>query len=61
MCSEIRSALYDESPRPKVVSFVGGLGGRDITVEGFATIVKRGMELAKTGSDKEFEIFGVRE
>jgi pyruvate ferredoxin oxidoreductase alpha subunit len=61
VCSEIRSALYDASPRPKIVSFVGGLGGRDITVEGFIAIVKRGMELAKKGSGKEFEIFGVRE
>lgn len=61
VCSEIRSALYDESPRPKVVSFVGGMGGRDITVEGFVTMVKRGMELAKIGSGNEFEIFGVRE
>ncbi len=61
VCSEIRSALYDENPRPKIVSFVGGLGGRDITIAGFEEIVKRGMELAVTGSGKEFEIFGVRE
>ena len=47
--------------RPKIVSFVGGLGGRDITATGFETIIKRGMELARTGSDKEFQIFGVRE
>jgi pyruvate ferredoxin oxidoreductase alpha subunit len=49
------------SSRPKIVSFVGGLGGRDITAPGFETIIKRGMELARTGSDKEFQIFGVRE
>ncbi|RJO63099.1 MAG: pyruvate ferredoxin oxidoreductase [Dehalococcoidia bacterium] len=61
VCSEIRSALYDTTPRPKIVSFVGGMGGRDITEAGFETIIKRGMELAKTGSDKEFQIFGVRE
>jgi pyruvate ferredoxin oxidoreductase alpha subunit len=61
VCSEIRSALYNESSRPKIISFVGGLGGRDITVTGFETIVRRGMELAKTGSNKEFQIFGVRE
>jgi pyruvate ferredoxin oxidoreductase alpha subunit len=61
VCSEIRSALYNTNPRPRVVSFVGGLGGRDITVEGFAAMVKRGIDLAKTGSGNEFEIFGVRE
>ena len=35
VCSEIRSALYDTTPRPKIVSFVGGLGGRDITAGRF--------------------------
>ena len=61
VCSEIRSALYNEDNKPKIVSFVGGLGGRDITVAGFEEIVNRGIEIAKTGSGNEFEIFGVRE
>ena len=61
VCSEIRSALYAQEKRPKVISFVGGLGGRDITVAGFEDIVERGIEISKTGSKREFEIFGVRE
>jgi len=61
VCSEIRSALYSEENRPKVVSFVGGLGGRDITVAGFEDIVNKGIEISQKGSNKEFEIFGVRE
>jgi pyruvate ferredoxin oxidoreductase alpha subunit len=61
VASEIRSALYNEPKRPKIVSFVGGLGGRDITVSGFQEMVSRGIEIAKTGSKHEFEIFGVRE
>lgn len=61
VCSEVRSALYGEAKRPKVVSFVGGLGGRDISLDGFETIVTRGMEIAETGSEREFEMFGVRE
>jgi pyruvate ferredoxin oxidoreductase alpha subunit len=61
VCSEIRSALYDTNPRPKIVSFVGGMGGRDITVANFETIIKNGMEIARTGSEREFQIFGVRE
>jgi pyruvate ferredoxin oxidoreductase alpha subunit len=44
-----------------VVSFVGGLGGRDIMVEDFEKIVERGMEIAEKGSSNEFEIYGVRE
>ena len=61
VCSEIRSALYDELNKPRIVSFVGGLGGRDITVAGFEEIVNKGMDIATTGSDNEFEIFGVRQ
>jgi len=61
VCSEIRSALYAEEKRPKVISFVGGLGGRDITVTGFEGIVSRGIEISEKGSEEEFEIFGVRE
>jgi len=61
ICSEIRSALYNEETKPKVISFVGGLGGRDITVAGFEEIVNRGIEISQKGSEKEFEIFGVRE
>jgi pyruvate ferredoxin oxidoreductase alpha subunit len=61
VCSEIRSALYHEKKKPKVVGIVGGLGGRDITVTGFETIVSRGMEIAQKGSEQEFEMFGVRE
>jgi pyruvate ferredoxin oxidoreductase alpha subunit len=61
VCSEIKAALYNEPKRPKIVSFVGGLGGRDITVDDFQEIVNRGIEIAQKGSGHEFEIFGVRE
>ena len=61
VCSEIKSALYNEDARPKVVGFVGGLGGRDISVAGFEEIIDRGMEIARTGSEQEFEMYGVRE
>lgn len=61
VCSEVRSALYGEAKRPKVVSFVGGLGGRDISVAGFEEIITRGMEIAQKGSKQEYELVGVRE
>ncbi len=61
VASEIRSALYSQADRPKIVNFVGGLGGRDITVGDFEQMVGRGIEVARKGSDQEFEIFGVRE
>ncbi|MFC1993520.1 pyruvate ferredoxin oxidoreductase, partial [Chloroflexota bacterium] len=61
VCSEIRSALYPLEKKPKVVGFVGGLGGRDISASGFEEIIRRGVEVAEKGSTEEFEIFGVRE
>jgi len=61
VCSEVRSALYGEDKRPKVIGFVGGLGGRDITPAGFESIINRGIEISQKGSENEFEIFGVRE
>ena len=61
VCSEIRSALYNQEKRPRVVGFVAGLGGRDITIAGFEEIVKRGKEIAEKGSEQEYEIYGVRE
>ena len=61
MASEIKSALYDQPQHPKVISFIGGLGGRDITVHDFEKIVKRGIEVANKGSDTEFEMYGVRQ
>jgi len=61
VCSEIKSALYDEEKKPKVVGFVGGLGGRAISPDGFREIINRGIEIAQKGSEHEFEMFGVRE
>jgi len=61
VCSEIRSALCNEDKKPKVIGFVGGLGGRDISPDGFKQIINRGIEISQTGSEQEFEMFGVRE
>jgi pyruvate ferredoxin oxidoreductase alpha subunit len=61
VCSEIRSALYQASPRPKVVGFIAGLGGRDVSPEQFEEIIKRAKEVAQKGSPDEYEMIGVRE
>ncbi len=61
VCSEVKAALYHETKKPKVIGFVGGLGGRDISMSGFEEMINKGAELARTGSEREFEIFGVRE
>ena len=59
--SEIRSALYSEKKRPRILGFVGGLGGRDLMVAEFEGMVKRALEMKPTGAEQEFELYGVRE
>ncbi len=61
VCAEVRSTLYNEAKRPKVVNIIGGLGGRDVTVAGFEAIIARGVDMAEKGSAREFDIYGVRE
>jgi pyruvate ferredoxin oxidoreductase alpha subunit len=61
VATEIKAALYPLDKRPRVVGFVGGLGGRDVSPTDFENIVDRGIEIAQKGSNREFEIFGVRE
>jgi pyruvate ferredoxin oxidoreductase alpha subunit len=61
VASEVKAALYNQAKRPKIVSYVVGLGGRDITVSGFKDIVKKGIEIAAKGSKNEYEIYGVKE
>jgi len=58
--SEVRSALYDEEPRPKVVGIIGGLGGRDMSEENFDYVINRGKEIAEKGSDRILETVGIR-
>jgi pyruvate ferredoxin oxidoreductase alpha subunit len=61
VCSEIRAALYSQKRRPQVVGFVGGLGGRDISVREFVYMINKGTEIAKSGEEAgEAEIIGVR-
>ncbi len=61
VASEVKAALYNQIKKPKVVSYVISLGGRDTTVSGFKDIVRKGMDIAAKGSPNEYEIYGVRE
>ena len=59
--SEIKAALYPRQRRPRIVGFVGGLGGRDISVAEFRQMVNRGIKLAEKGEEDRLEMIGVRE
>jgi len=57
VCSEIRSALYEEAVRPAIVNYLIGLGGRDVQVEDFMEMVRRA---AKGKLSEPYEFYGVR-
>jgi len=58
--NEIRSALYDLEERPKVINFIGGLGGREVTIQDVEKIIKIGLEQRDTPVTKPVYWFGVR-
>ena len=58
--SEMKAALYPCQRRPKIVGFVGGLGGRDISVAEFRQMINRGIKLAEKGEEDRVEMIGVR-
>jgi len=58
---EVRSALYQSNKRPKVVNFVAGLSGRDVTVEDFVELFERTYEAISKKPKFSYEIYGVKE
>jgi pyruvate ferredoxin oxidoreductase alpha subunit len=60
ICSEVKSALFEVKNNTKVVGFIGGLGGRNLSVEDFEYIFDRGREIAENGSKEVFETVGIR-
>jgi pyruvate ferredoxin oxidoreductase alpha subunit len=64
VCGEVKAALYDKRKDLSIVSFIVGIGGRDVTLDEFKYMVNRGEEKAKMGAlgeELEPEIIGVRE
>jgi pyruvate ferredoxin oxidoreductase alpha subunit len=57
VCSEIRSALYDEPVRPAIVNYIIGLGGRDVQVKDFIAMVSGA---AKGKLSEPYVFYGVR-
>lgn len=61
VCSEIQSALYPLETKPKIISFVGGLGGRDMSALIFENMIKLGIKKSEQGRLDELEMIEVRE
>ncbi len=60
LASEIKSALYNLQDRPTVISFVGALGGRDVRVSDFTSMILQGENYALTGSIPNYQMVGGR-
>ncbi|MGQ9652636.1 MAG: transketolase C-terminal domain-containing protein [Thermodesulfobacteriota bacterium] len=58
--AEVRAALYGEPRRPKVVNFIGGLAGRDVSPEDFEKMVDLARSKAEEDRQEAYEIYGVR-
>jgi pyruvate ferredoxin oxidoreductase alpha subunit len=59
---EVRSALYDLAPRPTVIGYVYGLGGRDIRTEDIAAVFHELKDdIAAGRRDQRCRYIGVRE
>ena len=51
--TDIRSALYDVNPRPPMIGFICGLGGREVTVESSTEMFDKTFEVAEKGYAEE--------
>jgi pyruvate ferredoxin oxidoreductase alpha subunit len=62
VANEIRAAMYNAARRPPLLSFIGGLGGREVTLEDVHKSVDMCYGAAKSGkSDAKTHWLGVRE
>jgi len=58
---EVRSALYQSNKRPKIINFIAGLSGRDVTVEDFIEFFERTYEAISKKPKFSYEIYGAKE
>ncbi len=62
VANEIRAAMYNAEKRPPLLSFICGLGGREVTLEDVYKVTDLCLEAAKSGkSPQTTQWLGVRE
>lgn len=61
LCMEVKSTLFDHGLRPYVMNYVAGLGGRDVTVDDFVSMVDSTERKARANEPMSYEIINVRE
>jgi len=61
LTTEVRAALYDQTPKPMVPSYVYGLGGRELEAEDIMKVFAELLEFAQAGKARdEVAYIGVR-
>ena len=61
LANEIRSVLYGQDRRPPVVSFIAGLGGREVTIPAVKEMIEQTRKAAETGkTPMDTQWIGVR-
>jgi pyruvate ferredoxin oxidoreductase alpha subunit len=58
---EVSTALYEEKTKPKMINYLYGLGGRDITPQDLEAVYKELLRLAAGEGIKKVQYLGVRE
>lgn len=60
--SEVRSALYDEVDKPKMINYIYGLGGRDVRTNDIKEVYNSLFEISETGQVGElYRYLSIRE
>jgi pyruvate ferredoxin oxidoreductase alpha subunit len=54
---DIKSYLFQDRSRPRIVNYIMGLGGRDVAVDDFIAMTEK----AAKKKEDTFEFYGVRE
>jgi pyruvate ferredoxin oxidoreductase alpha subunit len=60
VCSEIKATLYQQAKRPKIFSFIAGLGGRDVPPEQFEEMIEQAIKMKGKKKVEEFTTVGIR-
>jgi pyruvate ferredoxin oxidoreductase alpha subunit len=61
VASEVKSALYRQARKPRVVNFIAGLASRDLSPEDFENMVEEGTKKARKRTGADYIMYGVRE
>ena len=57
IAGDIRSSLYNTEHRPQVIDYIGGMGGRDVTVDDIKEMLISTVKYVESGEPAPEEIW----